>query len=300
MGIGDSDPSANKFHHPKRSSERSIQMIERVGIVDLPRFPRHLTQPILPIPKHPPGGIFRGDPPAKTHLARPVQIFLYEAVGGNQKEVWGKERNGRIGIPQYRCGKMPELVNIMGELRKLLGENNRSICNGMSGDPSIRLAYHHLMNGDLRGSEVRFQRILKDNPQDAEALAGMAICVAQNSGRFISATKLASEAVRLAPKSPAGYYALGTIHLMGSKLEQGYRYLMKAKHLAPQDPRLETGFALFDQGRPPVISDLSRTHPLNRALGKVRAVMEFPMRQVQRLSLKWNFQEPKMRVTSFR
>ena len=186
----------------------------------------------------------------------------------------------------------------MNELRKLLGGNNRSLYLGLSVDPSTRLAYHHLLNGDLEGSEKRFRRILRDNPQDPEALGGLAICVAESTGRFVSATKLASEAVRLAPKAAAGYYALGTIHLMGSKLEQGYRYLMKAKHLAPQDPRIQMGFALFNQGRPPVISDLSRAHPLNRVAAKVRDAVEYPFRVVQRLTLNLNSNSARARATS--
>ncbi|MBU8871015.1 MAG: hypothetical protein KOO60_09165 [Gemmatimonadales bacterium] len=188
----------------------------------------------------------------------------------------------------------------MNELRKLLGGNNRSICRGLSTEASTRLAYHHLMSGDLAGAEERFQNILKDNPHDPEALAGMAIFVAESSGRFVSATKLASEAVRLAPKSAAGYYALGVIHLMGSKLEQGYRYLMKAKHLAPKDPRVENGIALFNEGRPPVISDLSRSHPLNRAAGRVRNVVEYPFRMAQRFSLSLNLHSVKARAASSR
>ena len=96
------------------------------------------------------------------------------------------------------------------------------------------------------------------------------------------------------------YYALGTIHLMGSKLEQGYRYLMKAKHLAPHDPRLQVGFALFDQGRPPVIADLSRDHPVNQVLGRARAVVEFPVRLVQRLSVSLNSNWVRERATSSR
>lgn len=188
----------------------------------------------------------------------------------------------------------------MNELRRLLGDNTNSLCRGLSTDPSTRLAYHHLLNGDRIGAEHRFQRILKDNPQDPEALAGMAICVAENTGRFVSATKLASEAVRVAPKSPAGYYALGTIHLMGSRLDQGYRYLMKAKHLAPHDPRLQKGFAMFDEGRPPVISDLSRSHPLNRVLGRARAAIEYPVRLAQRLSLSLNSHPARARAASSR
>lgn len=169
----------------------------------------------------------------------------------------------------------------MSEISQLLGDRNQSLCKGISADPSVRMAYHHLLNGDLEGAEKRFQRILGDNAEDPEALAGLAICIAQGSSRFVSATKLANRAVRLAPKSPAGYYALGIIHLLGSKLEQGYRYLMKAKHLAPKDPRVDAGFELFDQGRDPVISDLSREHPLNRALGRVRSVLEAPIRMLQ-------------------
>jgi len=118
---------------------------------------------------------------------------------------------------------------------------------------------------------------LRDNPRDADAMAGLAICVAEATGRFVSATKLASEAVRIAPQSPSGYYALAYIHLLGSRLEQGYRYLLKAEKLAPRDPRLESGFAPFDKERPPVISDLNRDHPMNLALAGARTFMRTSM-----------------------
>ncbi len=108
-------------------------------------------------------------------------------------------------------------------------------------------------------------------------MAGMAICVVESTGRFVSATKLATEAVRLEPESPAGYYALAYIHLMGSRLEQGYRYLLKAQKLAPKDPRLESGFALFDKERPPVLSDLDRHHPVNLVLAGARTFMRSSM-----------------------
>ncbi len=162
------------------------------------------------------------------------------------------------------------------------------------------MAYHHLLSDDLQGAEQRFQRILRDNPEDPEALAGMAICVARSTGRFVSATKLAKRAVRIAPRSAAGYYALGTIHLLGSKLEQGYRYLMKAKHLAPEDPRVQAGFELFDLGRSPVISDLSRRHPLNRALGRVRAAVELVGRVFQMGSTSSSSHSARARATAER
>jgi len=168
----------------------------------------------------------------------------------------------------------------MSDLRRLLGKENGSICQGVAASPQVWAAFKLLMNEDRVGAEQRFQRILKENPADHEALAGLAICVAERTGRFVSATKLARESVRRAPKSSAGYFALGYIHLLGSKLEQGHRYLMKAKHLAPRDPRLNLGFALYDRERPPVIADLSRMHPANRFLGGTRSLMRSQVHRV--------------------
>ncbi len=165
----------------------------------------------------------------------------------------------------------------MSEFSQLLGLGNKPNCTGMDASPTVIAAYGLLFDGDRSGAEQRFQRILRDTPRDADALAGLAVCVAEGTGRFVSATKLATEAVRLNPQSPAGYYALAYIHLMGSRLEQGYRYLMKAKKLAPRDPRLESGFDLFDRERPPVVSDLSRSHPLNVVLTGARRFMRTSM-----------------------
>ncbi len=161
----------------------------------------------------------------------------------------------------------------MSEFQKLFGLGIEPKCTGMDASPVVCAAYGLLFEGDRSGAEHRFKRILRDNPRDADAMAGLAICVAEATGRFVSATKLASEAVRLAPQSPAGYYALAYIHLLGSRLEQGYRYLVKAQKLAPGDPRLKSGFALFDKERPPMISDLQPNHPVNVALTRVRTFM---------------------------
>jgi tetratricopeptide (TPR) repeat protein len=165
----------------------------------------------------------------------------------------------------------------MSDFKQLLGLGNKSNCTGMDASPTVLAAYKLLFDGDRSGAEQRFQRILRDNPRDADALGGLAVCVAEGTGRFVSATKLATEAVRLNPESPAGYYALAYIHLLGSRLEQGYRYLLKAKKLAPRDPRLESGFALYEKERPPVVSDLGRSHPVNVVLTGARSFMQTSM-----------------------
>jgi len=166
----------------------------------------------------------------------------------------------------------------MSELSHLLEFRNGRFTRGaMFASPQIEAAYRTLLEGDAEAAEARFQRLLQDNPKNHEAMAGMAVCLAESGGRFLTAERLAQQAVRLARKSAAGYIALGYIYLRGARLEEGYRYLMKAKHLAPNDPRLEAGFAIYDQERPPVISDLSRLHPVNRVLGGARSFMRSPV-----------------------
>lgn len=165
-------------------------------------------------------------------------------------------------------------------ISRLSAKESRAICKRIDSSPSIRMAYGLLFEGDIHSAKERFQRILDEDRHDPDALAGMALCVVENSQRFVSATKLAMLAVKVAPRSPAGYYALAYIHLLGSKLEPAYRYLMKAQDLAPGDPRVGLGMSQFEGRRPPVISDLPREHFLNKALGKSRKILNLGLKKM--------------------
>ncbi len=173
----------------------------------------------------------------------------------------------------------------MSDLKHLLEFNNGEFNSDMFASPSVCLAYKTLLEGNHTAAEQRFRRILQDDSMDPDAIAGLAVCVAEDGGKFVTAEKLARKAIRISNKSAAGYIALGYINLRGARLEQGYRYLMKAKHLAPADPRLEQGFAIYDKERPPVISDLSRLHPMNRVLGGVRAYLRSPYHKAMALTV---------------
>lgn len=173
----------------------------------------------------------------------------------------------------------------MSDLKHLFEFKNGEFRTDMFASPSICAAYKVLLEGDHVSAEQRFRRILQDNSMEHEAVAGLAICLAEEGGKFVSAEKMARNAIRISKKSAAGYIALGYINLRGARLDEGYRYLMKAKHLAPRDPRLEKGFALYDQERPPVIVDLSRQHPVNRVLGGARAYLRSPAHRVMVLSM---------------
>ncbi len=172
----------------------------------------------------------------------------------------------------------------MSDLSLLMGSQKGPLCKGMAATQPIRAAYNLLLGGDEEGASLRFQQLLEKDPKDHEALAGLAICIAQNSGRFVSATKLAQQSVRLSPKSAAGYFALAYIHLLGSRLEQGYRYLMKAKQLSPEDPRVKSAMVLYEKERP-VISDLAARHPVNVALVGMRRFLSSPVHKFMALTV---------------
>ncbi len=172
----------------------------------------------------------------------------------------------------------------MTDLSLLLGMEKGSVCKGMAATPPVRAAYNLLLAGDDVGASLRFQKLLEDDPKDFEALAGLAICIAESAGRYVSATKLAQQAVRLAPKSAAGYFALAYIHLLGSRLEQGYRYLMKAKQLEPNDPRVKSAMVMYKKEMP-VVSDLAMDNPVNIFLGGMRNFLSTPLHKVMALTV---------------
>ena len=173
----------------------------------------------------------------------------------------------------------------MSDLKHLLEFKNGDFHSEMFASPSVCNAYKVLLDGDHVSAEQRFRRILQENSMDHEAIAGLAVCVAEDGGKFVTAEALAQKAIRISKKSAAGYIALGYINLRGARLEEGYRYLMKAKHLAPRDPRLERGFAMYDRERPPVIADLSRLHPMNKALTGARTYLRSPAHKVMALAM---------------
>ncbi|HPF69120.1 MAG TPA: hypothetical protein PLQ13_00500 [Candidatus Krumholzibacteria bacterium] len=167
----------------------------------------------------------------------------------------------------------------MSEIRELLNIGGGQFVSRMETSPGVKAAYRLLFEGQVDEAEARFRRLVAENGKDAEALAGLAICVAEEGGRFVTAEKLAQMAVRIAKRSPAGYLALGFINMRASRIEEGYGYLMKAQNLAPEDPRLKAGLVWYQQERPPVIVDLAREHPVNKALGAARDFLDSPAKR---------------------
>ena len=144
--------------------------------------------------------------------------------------------------------------------------------NPAAADGRLREANRLLEQQEYAIAEPLLTRMVRDNPNDPEPLASLAICVAAGRGQFATAEKLADRARRLAPRRGCGWFALGYVNLLGSRIEKGWRYLDEGRRRDPSDPRLQWGLDAYEERRPGAISDLSRGNPLNRLIDVARQV----------------------------
>ncbi len=121
-------------------------------------------------------------------------------------------------------------------------------------------------------AEAILRRLVAESPTEAEYLASLAICLGLGQGRYVTAEKLAQKARRLAPEKACGWFALGYINLLGSRLDRGYYYLNESRKRDPRDPRVRWGLSEWEGRRPALIADLAQDHILNRVLAGARRI----------------------------
>jgi len=139
-------------------------------------------------------------------------------------------------------------------------------------NPRLAQANRFLEMEEYDAAEAILRRLVAEAPAEAEYLASLAICLGRGQGRYVTAEKLAQKARRLAPEQACGWFALGYINLLGSRLDRGYYYLNESRKRDPRDPRVRWGLGEWEGRRPALIADLSRDHILNRLLGGARRI----------------------------
>jgi predicted Zn-dependent protease len=145
--------------------------------------------------------------------------------------------------------------------------------NPAAGNGRLREANRLLEQQDYERAEPILVKLVRDDPRDPEPLASLAVCVAAGRGQLATAEKLAERARKLAPSRGCGWFALGYVNLLGSRLEKGWRYLDEGRRRDPRDPRLRWARDAYEERRPGVIADLARDNPLNRMLAGARQVV---------------------------
>ncbi|MBD3220415.1 hypothetical protein GF314_04160 [bacterium] len=145
--------------------------------------------------------------------------------------------------------------------------------NPAAGNRALRKANKLLEKQEYDRAEAILRRLVGNDARDPEPLASLAICVAAGRGNLATAEKLAVRARRLDPDRACGWFALGYVNLLGSRLQEGFGYLEEGRKRDPRDPRLQWGQDLYRRRKPGVIADLSPDNPLNRLLDAGRRVM---------------------------
>ncbi len=94
--------------------------------------------------------------------------------------------------------------------------------------------------------------------------------IARYQRRLAEGERLCRHAVRLDPSNSEHLLLLAEVCLLRRKRKAAVDALLKGLKIAPHDPQLRRLQRRIGFRRPPVISFLSRDHPLNRLLGRRR------------------------------
>ena len=81
------------------------------------------------------------------------------------------------------------------------------------------------------------------------------------------------QAARADNFDPVLHANLGHMYLLMGKTSRALATLVQARRLDPENVRARALLARFDRRKPPVIPRLDRDHPLNRSLGRLRALL---------------------------
>lgn len=112
--------------------------------------------------------------------------------------------------------------------------------------------------------------------EDLRASALRAACRAMVSGRVQPAIAACLELLGCAQRQPDLYAILGTLLLRAKQRGEAYAAFRGGLGLDPEHVGLRAGLARLGVRRSPAFPFLARSHPANRALGRLRAWLGAP------------------------
>lgn len=135
----------------------------------------------------------------------------------------------------------------------------------------VRMAASALEKGDVREAESYLRQGLARQPDHPHCLAYLSVCVAARARQFAKAEKLAQSIIRDNPGDAIARFALGMVYLQAERRRVAFECFATARDLAGGDPYLQGQLDRAEPRRQPVLTFLSRNHPLNIWLGRLRA-----------------------------
>ncbi|HEY1423967.1 MAG TPA: tetratricopeptide repeat protein [Candidatus Acidoferrum sp.] len=113
----------------------------------------------------------------------------------------------------------------------------------------------------------RAAQLEKNNPY---YMSYLGVVLARSEEKWAEAEKLCDGAVRLKRNQAQLYLNLAEVYATAGRKDDAIETLQAGLKFARRDVRLNLAINRLAQRRPPVFSFLSRRHPLNRQMGRLR------------------------------
>jgi len=133
-----------------------------------------------------------------------------------------------------------------------------------------------LEQGDFAKAEGLLRKGLETIPEHPRCMAYLAVCIAALGRRDGSAEKAARSVISRFPEEPAGWFALGQVHLLEGNRKVAFQHFAKARELTDQQDSLQDRLDKNEPRRGPVFASLSRDHFLNVFFGRVWSLFRRP------------------------
>ena len=113
------------------------------------------------------------------------------------------------------------------------------------------------------------EEIVKREDRPPEALSMLGVALARSGKDMKRAIDLCSEAIRKCSTNASFYYNLADIFRRVSRRDKAIQVLKAGLKALPENKKLINAINRFGVRRPPVISFLDRSHPVNKLAGKI-------------------------------
>jgi Flp pilus assembly protein TadD len=134
----------------------------------------------------------------------------------------------------------------------------------------FRFGLAHLRDGQSFEALAAFRQAAAMEPQNPYFLSYYGLTLGQASRSWDEAEALCMAALRKRRQIPQLYLNLAELYRCRGRVADAVEVLTEGMRYTAKDSRLQDALAIFGYRRPPVFSFLSRNHPINRYLGKMR------------------------------
>jgi tetratricopeptide (TPR) repeat protein len=117
---------------------------------------------------------------------------------------------------------------------------------------------------------VRFKRAFENDENNAYYISYLGLAIARAQRKWAEASDLCETAVQLNPKEIQFHLNLGEVYALAGRREKALQKLERALRLFGDDVRLVEARGKVVKRRGSVLPFFSRSHSLNRELGKLR------------------------------